>query len=79
MSRGGRPTAAGFNFFLLVMCLRTYEQLTIRDYGSHSRVAVCTVPSAHESTQLVGGDTEASPRGEEQEGGGHSRGVLVFA
>ena len=57
------------------MRVRTCKQLTMRDYGSHSRVAVCAVPSAHQTTQLVGGDAEASPRGEEQEGGGHSRGV----
>ena len=50
------------------MRVRTCKQLTMRDYGSHSRVAVCAVPSAHQTTQLVGGDAEASPRGEE--GGG---------
>ena len=59
------------------MRVRTCKQLKIRDYGSHSRLAVCAVPSAHQSTQLVGGDTEASPRGGEQEGGADSAGRAV--
>ena len=49
--------------------VRRCQQLAIRDCGSHSRVAVCAVPSAHQSTQLVGGDAETSPRSEEQGGG----------